>query len=128
MERKREKVRSHREVVHKLIDYLLDREKRVKRGVRCPRWFPSLDGIPSFLDHMGRYREDGTRRYVLGEPSGRGDVIREYVTGEPYGMDSDMVRDLIKFCDRNNFDFHISADSGYYPGASVLVRIFKKDT
>ncbi len=124
----REKVQSHRETVHRLVDHLLSREKRIKRGVPCPRWFPKLLTIPRFLDHIGRYKEDGKKGYVLGEPCGMGGIRREYVTGEPYGLDSIMVRDLVAFCDKNNLDFHISADSGYYPGATILVRVFKKDT
>ena len=101
----------HREVVHKLVDSLLDKEKGVKRGRPRPRWFPRLLTTPRFLDHQGR---------VKGEE-------REFVIGEPYGMDSSLVRELIKFCGEHGLDFDIGGDSTYYPGATVVVRLFKKN-
>lgn len=109
---KKRKEYDHRKTVHGLVDHLLDKEKGVKRGGSRPRWFPRLLTIPRFLDHQGRCR---------GEEM-------EFVTGEPYGMDSDLVKDLIRFCDKYGFDFDIGAGSTYYPGATVLVRIFRKNT
>lgn len=119
------KKHDHRKTVHELVDHLLDQEKKAKRGGRCPRWFPRLLTIPRFLDHMARRKEG--KKHIIGEPCAV-EEGKEYVTGEPYGMDSELVRNLIRFCDKHGFDFHIGAGSTYYPGATVIVRIFPKDT
>ena len=52
--------------------------------------------------------------------------VGDRLTAKPYGLSSDDVRELMKFCDENQLDFHIGAISQWYPTRTVCIEIWPK--
>ncbi|MBI0584656.1 MAG: hypothetical protein ISF22_10585 [Methanomassiliicoccus sp.] len=50
---------------------------------------------------------------------------RGEVTQHPYTMTMEKMRDLIQWCDDNNYEFYLTGRSEYYPGRTFQI-IFKK--
>lgn len=83
---------------------------------RLPPWFSKLvrgkyqGAFPSFdwADHLGS--------------------VGDHLTAEPYGLGAHDVRELMKFCDENQLDFHVGAICGWYPTRTVLIEIWPRDS